>query len=180
MKWITLALLLLQGQAAPKPAGPNPDELAREWFIRLNELDDWYISYDGKEENEAVVNRFLDLYAADAFHQVGPSENQIGPVLFSGKEAIRKWTNDFSKRYVALNYRIEYKTKKEKPIQPIYTIQYPWGGTGASTQFEAIYTNREDRKTFVVPGAVFFIFDEAGKIQNVRMYLLRDEAAEIG
>jgi hypothetical protein len=180
MKWIALVLLLLQNQPASKPAAPNPEELAKEWFIRLNELDDWYISFDGREQNEAVVNRFLDLYAPDAFHQVGPSENQIGSVLFSGREAIRKWTDGFSKKYVALNYRIEYKTKKEKPIQPIYTIQYPWGGTGASTQFDAIYTNREDRRTFVVPGAVFFIFDEAGKIQNVRIYLLRDEAAEIG
>jgi hypothetical protein len=180
MKWIALALLLLQNQPAAKPAAPNPEELAKEWFIRLNELDDWYISYDGKEENEAVVNRFLELYTEDAFHQVGPNEIQIGPVLFSGREAIRKWTNDFSKKYVALNYRVEYKTKKEKPIQPFYTIRFPWGGTGASTQFEAIYTTREDRKTFVVPGAVFFIFDEAGKIQNVRIYLLRDEGAEIG
>lgn len=177
MKTIALMLLLLlQNQ----PAVPRPEELANEWFIRLNELDDWYISFDGKEENDAVVNRFLELYAPDAFHQVGPSENQIGSVLFSGKDAIRKWTNDFSKKYVALNYRVEYKTKKEMPIQPFYTIRFPWGGTGASTQFEAIYTNREDRKQFVVPGAVFFIFDEAGKIQNLRIYLLRDEAAEIG
>ena len=58
-------------------------------------------------------------------------------------------------------------------------IQFPWGGTGAAAQFEAIYTNREDRKQFVVPAAVFFIFDEAGKIESVRLYMLRDEAAEI-
>jgi hypothetical protein len=185
MKKTALALLLvfafeLHISQAQAPAVPKPEELAREWFIRLNELDDWYISYDGKEENDAVVDRFLDLYAAEAFHQVGPSENQIGAVVFSGRDAIRKWTSDFSRKYVALNYRIEYKTKKEKPIQPIYTTQFPWGGTGASTQFEAIYTNRDDRRQFVVPGAVFFIFDEAGKIQNLRLYLLRDEAAEIG
>jgi hypothetical protein len=167
---------------APPPSTSSPvkpEELASEWFIRLNELDDWYISYDGKEENEKVVNRFLDLYADDAFHQVGPSATQIGPVIFHGKDAIRKWADDFSKRYVALNYRIEYKTRKEKPLQPFYTIQFPWGGTGASTQFEAIFTNREDRRQFVVPGAVFFMFDESGKIDSVRIYLLRDEAAEI-
>ena len=105
---------------------------------------------------------------------------QIGSVVFSGTDAIRKWTSDFSRKYVGLNYRVEYKTKKEKPIQPFYTIQFPWGGTGASTQFEAIYRNRDDRRQFVVPGAVFFIFNEAGKIQNLRLYLLRDEAAEIG
>jgi hypothetical protein len=169
-------------QAPPSPAKPTTalaEEMAREWFIRLNELDDWYISFDGKEENDAVVDRFVDLYAADAFHQVGPSERQIGPVLFTGKTAIRTWASDFSKRYVALNYRVEYKTKKEMPVQPFYVTQFPWGGTGASTQFEAIFTNRDDRRQFVVPGAVFFIFDESGKIQNLRLYLLRDETAEI-
>jgi hypothetical protein len=168
-----------QTTAAPKTASVKPEELANEWFIRLNELDDWYISYDGKEENQAVVDRFLELYAENAFHQVGPSATQIGPVIFSGRDAIRKWADDFSKRYVALNYRIEYKTRKEQPTQPFYVLQFPWGGTGASTQFEAIFTNREDRRQFVVPGAVFFIFDESGKIDSVRIYLLRDEAAEI-
>jgi hypothetical protein len=168
-------------QAPSPPKGPTTvaEEAAREWFIRLNELDDWHISFDGREENDAVVDRFVELYAADGFHQVGPSERQIGPVLFTGKAAIRKWADDFSKRYVALNYRVEYKTKKEMPVQPFYLTQFPWGGTGASTQFEAIFTNREDRRQFVVPGAVFFIFDETGKIQNLRLYLLRDETAEI-
>jgi hypothetical protein len=168
-----------QATAPQKSAILKPEELANEWFIRLNELDDWYISYDGNEENQNVVDRFLELYAKDAFHQVGPSATQIGPVIFHGTDAIRKWADDFSKRYVALNYRIEYKTRKEKPLQPFYTIQFPWGGTGASTQFEAIFTNRDDRRQFVVPGAVFFMFDESGKIDSVRIYMLRDETAEI-
>lgn len=168
-----------QSPAPPKTPAIAPEEIAKEWFIRLNELDDWYISFDGREENGAVVDRFLELYAQDASHQVGPSEKQIGAVIFHGRDAIRTWTTNFSRKFVALNYRVEYKTKKEEPVQPFYVMQFPWGGTGASTQFEAIYTNRDDRRQFVVPGAVFFIFDEAGKIQNVRLYLLRDEAAEI-
>jgi hypothetical protein len=169
-----------QSPSTQSPSTVRPEEMAREWFLRLNELDDWYISFEGKEENENVVDRFLELYAADAFHQVGPSERQIGAVVFHGKDAIRKWADEFSRTFTGLNYRVEYKTKKEKPLQPFYVIEFPWGGTGAATQFEAIYTNREDRRQFVVPGAVFFMFDEAGKIQNVRLYMLRDEAAEIG
>ena len=184
---ILLGLTLLayptfsSAQTTPAPKQPilKPEESANEWFIRLNELDDWFISYDGKEENQKVVDRFLELYAGEAFPQVGPSARQIGPVIFHGKDAIRKWADDFSKRYVALNYRIEYKTRKEKPLQPFYVIQFPWGGTGASTQFEAIFTNREDRRQFVVPGAIFFMFDESGKIDSVRIYLLRDETTEI-
>jgi hypothetical protein len=154
MKVVVLVLALIaypglidgQTPAPSKAAIIKPEELANEWFIRLNQLDDWYISYDGKEENQNVVNRFLELYAEDAFHQVGPSATQIGPVIFHGKEAIRKWADDFSRK---------------------------------STQFEAIFTNREDRRQFVVPGAVFFMFDEAGKIDSVRLYLLQNEAAEI-
>ncbi|HEY7446186.1 MAG TPA: nuclear transport factor 2 family protein [Vicinamibacterales bacterium] len=169
-----------QSPSTQNSQGAKPEDMAREWFIRLNELDDWYISFDGKEENDAVVDRFLELYAPDASHQVGPSERQIGAVIFHGKDAIRKWADGFSKKFTALNYRVEYKTRKEHPLQPFYVIQFPWGGTGAATQFEAIYTNREDRRQFVVPAAVFFMFDEAGKIQNVRLYMLRDEAAEIG
>jgi hypothetical protein len=180
---LTLDLGAVHSSAqTPAPQGTptvKPEEMALEWFIRLNELDDWFISYDGKEENETVVDRFLELYADGASHQVGPSAAQIGPVIFYGKDAIRRWADDFSKRYVALNYRIEYKTRKEKPIQPFYVIQFPWGGTGASTQFEAIFTNRDDRRQFVVPGAIFFMFDETGRIESVRIYLLRDETAEI-
>ena len=179
---LTLAAFAPSSDAQTPPQkspAVKPEELALEWFIRLNELDNWFISYDGKEENQAVVDRFLELYADDASHQVGPSATQIGPVIFFGKDAIRKWADDFSRRYVALNYRIEYKTRKEKPLQPFYLIQFPWGGTGASTQFEAIFTNREDRRQFVVPGAVFFMFDESGKIDSVRLYLLQNEAAEI-
>jgi hypothetical protein len=185
---LLFTLLLLAGfsvpqaqtPASPKSAASKPEDAANEWFIRLNELDDWYISFDGKEDNARVVDRFLELYAPDAFHQVGPNENQSGAVVFHGRDAIRRWADDFSKSFTALNYRIEYKTRKEKPLQPIYTTQFPWGGTGAAAQFEAIYTNRQDRRQFVVPASVFFIFDEAGKIDSLRLYMLRDEAAEIG
>jgi hypothetical protein len=115
---LSFAFATAHAQTPSPPKAPTTvaEEAAREWFIRLNELDDWHISFEGKEENDAVVDRLT---------------------------------------------------------------QFPWGGTGASTQFEAIFTNREDRRQFVIPGAVFFIFDETGKIQNLRLYLLRDETAEI-
>jgi hypothetical protein len=165
---------------AQKPVVAKAEQLADEWFTRLNELDDWYISVDGKEENTSVVDRFVELYSVDAYHQVGPSESQIGSVVYHGPEGIRKWADEFSKKYVAVNYRVEYKTRKEQTLQPFYTITLPWGGTGASTEFAAVYTNRQDRRQFVVPGSIFFLFDAAGKIESVRLYLLRDEAVEIG
>jgi hypothetical protein len=177
---VRLPVTPAQNSSSQAPPISNPEQLADEWFTRLNALDDWYISVDGREENSAVVDRFMELYGPDAYHQVGPSENQIGPVVFHGTAAIRKWADDFSKKYVNVNYRVEYKTSREKTLQPFYSIQMPWGGTGTSTEFAAVYTNRIDRRQFVVPGAVFFLFDEAGKIQNVRLYLLKDELVEIG
>ena len=157
----------------------SPDKLVDQWFIRLNALDDWYISYDGKEETDAVVDRFVDLYDAEAFHQVGPNENQIGPVVFHGRSGIKKWATDFVKKHVQLGYRVDYITRNEKTTQPVYSTNPPWGGIGASVEFTAVYTNREDRKRMAVPGSAFFLFDDAGKIQRVRLYLVRDEAMEI-
>jgi hypothetical protein len=124
----------------------------------LNDLSTWHISYDGKEENQAVVDRFLELYRPDAYHQVGPSENQIGQVVFHGAANIRKWADEFSKTYVELAYRVEYKTRKEKTLQPFYAVKMPWGGTGVSTEFIAVYRNRDDRRLFTMPGAAFFLF----------------------
>ena len=43
---------------AQTAAPADPEKLVDQWFIRLNALDDWYISYDGKEETDAVVDRF--------------------------------------------------------------------------------------------------------------------------
>jgi hypothetical protein len=169
----------LQAQT-PAPAKPRPEELADQWFVRLNELDDWYISVDGREENAAVVDRFVDLYAEDAYHQVGPAAHQIGPVVYHGKERIRKWADDFSRNYVQVAFRTIYMTQKEKTITPFYAMQAPWGGTGAAIEFVAAYRNRQDRRTFTQPGAVFFVFNDEGKISNVRIYMAADELFETG
>jgi hypothetical protein len=179
--WISLVCLFLVPAYTTATQAPiPPEQLADEWFTRLNALDDWYISFDGREENAAVVDRFVELYAPDAYHQVGPSENQLGSVVMHGTDAIRQWADKFSRTWVNVNYRVEYKTRREKTLQPFYTIRMPWGGSGAGTEFAAVYTNRLDRRQYVVPGAVFFLFDEAGKIESVRLYMLKDESVEIG
>jgi hypothetical protein len=169
------ALVTAQTPAAPKL---TTEELALQWFDRLNELDDWYISVNGEEGNQAVVDRFLDLYATDAHFQVGPNAKQIGQVTYNGKEGIRKWTSDFSRTRVGLQYRPFYKTLEEKTIQPIYVIQPPWGGSGAAVEFVASWRNREDRKQFTQPGSVFLLFNKDGKVQNVRIYMAADEIFE--
>jgi hypothetical protein len=170
-----------QAQKADKPAAPalQPELLVDQWFIRLNALDDWYITVNGKEETDPVVDRFLELYSKDAFHEVQPNENQLGHVVFHGPEGIRKWATDFAKKYVQLGYRIDFMTRAEKPTQLFYTTRPPWGGSAAAVEFSAVWTNREDRKRIFVPGSAFFMFDEAGKITRVRLYMLKDEIEEI-
>jgi hypothetical protein len=172
---LVLAVPLLHAQT---PA-LDPEKLVDQWFIRLNALDDWFISYEGKEETEAVVDRFADLYDADAFHQAGPNENQIGPVVFHGRDGIKKWATDFAKAHVQLAYRVDFMTRNEKSAQLTFSIKPPWGGVAAAVEFTGVYTNRQDRKRIIVPGSAFFVFDDAGKIQRVRLYMLRDETAEI-
>jgi hypothetical protein len=157
----------------------DPEKLVDQWFIRLNALDDWYISYDGKEETDAVVDRFVELYDRDAFHQVGPNENQIGPVVFHGPDGIKKWATDFAKKHVQLAYRVDMMTRNEKTAQLVYSVKPPWGGIAAAVEFTAVYTNREDRKRIMIPGSAFFVFDDSGKILRLRLYMLRDETAEI-
>ena len=176
---LLLLLLFAPSSFAQNQTPLQPESLVDQWFIRLNALDDWYISYTGKEETDAVVDKFVDLYTKDAFHEVQPNENQLGHVVFHGHDGIRKWAADFAKKYVQLAYRIDYITRNEKSAQLTYAVKPAWGGVAAAVEFSAVYTNREDRKRFLIPGSAFFLFDDTGKIQRVRIYMLKDEAEEI-
>lgn len=159
-------------------AEPNAEQLVRQWFDRLNALDDWFITMDGKEETEEVVNRIVQLYHAEILQLVTPSEDQIGTVTFSGHEGIRVWAERFAKSYVQLAYRINLQTVQEKTASLFYTTQPPWDGLAASVEFTAVYSLRESRRRFLLPGAAFFQFAD-GKIWRLRLYIAKDEIAEI-
>src|SRR5438034_10538911 len=83
-----LAAIEAQAQAA---ADLPEQKLAEEWIRRLNALDDWYLSVDGKEQGvEPLVNSMMDLYAPDVLAEVPPyDKDQIGPVMLRGKENVR-------------------------------------------------------------------------------------------
>ena len=122
------ACMLVCESAVSQTKPPDPEE----FFTRLNALDDWFITMDGKEDNKAVVDRFMELFTPDAYLQVGPSKNQLGGVTYHGVEGIRKWADQFSKSYLDLNYRISFKTRDEKTAKPVYSFQMPWGEQGAA------------------------------------------------
>jgi hypothetical protein len=164
---------------AQAPASGKPEQWVDQWFVRLNDLGKEAPGSGGKDDNAAFVEPFVQLHAPDAYFQVSPSENQIGPVVYHGHEGIRKWASDFSKRYSDLQYRMEFRTFGEETIEVFYTVPLPGGGTGVSVEFTAVYTDRRDKRRFFGPGAAFFLFDKAGKIQNVRLYILQNEIMEL-
>lgn len=165
---------------APKPEpGVDAPRLVDEWFRRFNALDDWHITMGGREEPEAVVNRLVELYRPEILQFVGPNKDQLGPVTLSGHDGIRKWAGDIARTYVQLAFRLDPQTSKEITENILHVSALPWGGTAVSVEFTAVYSNREDRRKFMAPGAAFFQFAEDGKIRRLRLFLLKDETVEI-
>jgi len=159
----------------PKPA-LDPERLVEEWMKRLNALDSWHLTVDGKEEGiEDVVNSMMELYAPDVLAEVPPhDEDQSGSVMLRGSTLLRKWVEKIARTQVRLNYiRVAQTMKEFNGVQPLFTTPLPWGGVGISFQIIGAWSMREDRlnKRFMAPGAVFLQFGEDGKIQRLRLYL---------
>jgi hypothetical protein len=157
----------------------DAEQMVREWFRRLNGLDDWWITMDGKEEPDPVVNRMLDLYAPDVMQFLGPSEDQLGTVMYLGHKGIRHWADVFARKYVGLAYRLQNQTAQEQTSDLILTAVPPWGGLAASVEFTAVWTERESRRKFMAPGSAFFVFNEEGKVNKLRLYIPQAEVQEI-
>ena len=178
------AVLEFQAQTPPqttagKPA-LDPAKLAEDWMTRLNALDDWYLSAEGKEVGvDEVVNRMMELYAADVIAEVPPhDEDQIGPVMLRGSVSLKKWVEKIARAQVRLLYIHKRQTKKQiEGERLVYATPLPWGGLGISFEIIAAYSRREDRRKFTAPGAVFLQFGADGKIERLRLFLA--ETAEV-
>ena len=167
-------------QQAPGKPVLNLNQLAVEWLDRLNALDDWHLSVDGKEEGvDQVVDRLMELFAPGVLGEVPPhDEEQIGPVMLIGSGQVRKWADKLARSHVQLNYIVKRQTEKEFEGElMVYSKPLPWGGLGISFQIIAAYSLRSDRRRFMEPGAVFIQYREDGKIQRFR--LLQTEKDEI-
>jgi ketosteroid isomerase-like protein len=161
---LALPLGLVQGQ----DENDGAERLVVEWFDRWNALD-------GTDE---ATGRVVDLYHADAMHQVGPSARQIGPVVYNGHDAIRKMTSDFATSRKDLTFRIQTVTAREASADLLHVAEGPWGGIGVAVEFVAVYSEQETDKRFMHPGAMFVqILD--GKIRRARTYMGQGERAEI-
>ena len=164
------------------PAKPvlNPNQLAVEWLDRVNALDDWYLSVDGKDVGvDQVVDRMMELFTPDVLAEVPPhDEEQLGPVMLVGSGQVRKWVDKIARSHVKLNYVIKRQTEKEIEGElMVYSKPLPWGGLGISFQIIAASSLRKDRRRFMEPGAVFLQYREDGKISRLR--LLQTEKDEV-
>ena len=179
---ITLLSVLQFHAQTPAPTTPGkplePNRLAENWVDRLNALDDWYLTVEGKEQGvDEVVNRMMDLFAPDALAEVPPhDEDQIGPVMLVGSGNIRKWVEKIARSQVQLAYIIKRQTEKEfEGEMLVYSKPLSWGGLGISFQIIGVWSLREDRRRFMAPGAVFLQFGDDGKIRRLRLFLAENE-----
>jgi hypothetical protein len=167
-------------QAPPAKPAPDPLKLAEDWMNRLNALDNWSLSVEGKEVGrDDLVNQMMELYAPDVIAEVPPhDEDQIGPVLLRGTANLRKWVEKISITQVKLLYIQRRQTKKQfEGAKLVYSTPLPWGGVGISFEIIGAWSRREDRRKFMAPGAVFLQYGSDGKIERLRLYLT--ETAEV-
>jgi hypothetical protein len=182
---LVIFLAEFQAQNPPQattPAKPalDPAKLAEEWVIRLNALDDWHLSVEGKEEGlDEVVNNMMELYAPDVIAEVPPhDEDQIGPVMLRGPGNLRKWVEKIARTQVKLLYIQKRQTVGSFEGQKlVYSTPLPWGGLGLSFQIVAAYSLRENRRKFTAPGMVVLQVGADGKIKRLRLFL--SETAEV-
>lgn len=163
---------------AAKPA-LNAENLVREWLKRLNALADWVPAKDGKDGPVQAVDKFAELYDPGVLQLTGPNPNQMGTVIYSGLEGVRKWAGDFARTYSHAEYRIQEHTQQVKTAALFYTTQAPWGGLDVAVELGTFYSMRENQRKFSTPGAIFFDFTPQGKIKFLRLFLQKDETVEI-
>ena len=160
--------------AAAKPPGPDALQLAEDWMVRLNNLSNWYLTFEGKEVGrEELVNKMMELYAPDVVAEVPPhDDDQIGPVILRGSANVQKWVDKISRTQTRLLYIQRRQTKKQfEGTKLVYSTPLPWGGVGISFEIIAAWSRREDRQKFTGPGSVFLQYNADGKIDRLRLYV---------
>src|SRR3954468_19330748 len=98
-------------KAAPAPAAATPatpakpavdvTKLGTDFVDKLNTLDDWRLSMDGKEVGlDKVVDAFMVDFAPDVYANLPTDdEEQIGPVELRGTAQLRKWVENYARTH---------------------------------------------------------------------------------
>ena len=140
----------------------------RQWFDRFNAI--------GAEPK--AIDALIEMYTPDALHITGPSPDQRGTATYRGPDGIRVLLTRIAASQDRLAYRIETETAREETATLIHTTNGPWGGPAVAVQMVAVYTDKESKKRYSVPGAAFFQFAN-GKIRRARIYFAEAERAEV-
>jgi hypothetical protein len=170
--------------AAPAPPAPAPaapakpavdvTKLGTDFVDKLNTLDDWRLSMDGKEMGfDKVVDAFMADFAPDVIAELPTDdEEQIGPLELHGTAQLRKWVEKMARSRVELEYLLSRQTEKTVEGEfMVYSKPLPWGGVGIAFPVLAPYSTRVNREKFLEVETVFLQYGPDQKIHRFQMYI---------
>jgi hypothetical protein len=149
-------------------------KLGTDFVDKLNTLDDWRLSMDGKEVGfDKVVDAFMGDFAPDVFAELpADDEEQIGPVELHGIAQLRKWVEKIARSRVELEYLLVRQTEKTVEGEfMVFSKPLPWGGVGIAFPILAPYSTRENREKFLEMETVFLQYGPDQKIHRFQMYV---------
>jgi hypothetical protein len=160
--------------AAPAKPAVDVTKLGTDFVDKLNTLDDWRLSMDGKEVGfDKVIDAFMADFAPDIFAELPTDdEEQIGPLELHGTAQLRKWVEKMARSRVELEYLLSRQTEKTVEGEfMVYSKPLPWGGVGIAFPVLAPYSTRVNRVKFLEMETVFLQFGPDQKIHRFQMYI---------
>jgi hypothetical protein len=149
-------------------------KLGTDFVDKLNTLDDWRLSMDGKEMGfDKVVDAFMADFAPDVIAELPTDdEEQIGPLELHGTAQLRKWIEKMARSRVELEYLLARQTEKTVEGEfMVYSKPLPWGGVGIAFPVLAPYSTRVNREKFLEVETVFLQYGPDQKIHRFQMYV---------
>jgi len=160
--------------AAPSKPAVDVTKLGTDFVDKLNTLDDWRLSMDGKEVGlDKIVDAFLADFAPDVIAELPTDdEEQIGPLELHGTTQFRKWVEKIARSRVELEYLLARQTEKTVEGEfMVYSKPLPWGGVGIAFPVLAPYSTRVNREKFLEVETVFLQYGPDQKIHRFQMYI---------
>jgi hypothetical protein len=160
--------------AAPAKPAIDVTKLGTDFVDKLNTLDDWRLSMDGKEVGlDKIVDAFMADFAPDVFAELpSDDEEQIGPLELHGSAQVRKWVEKLARSRVELDYLLSRQTEKTVEGEfMVYSKPLPWGGVGIAFPVLAPYSTRVNRDKFLEMETVFLQYGPDQKIHRFQMYI---------
>ena len=160
--------------AAPAKPAVDVTKLGTDFVDKLNTLDDWRLSMDGKEMGfDKVVDAFMADFAPDVLAELPTDdEEQIGSLELHGTAQLRKWVEKMARSRVELESLLARQTEKTVEGEfMVYSKPLPWGGVGIAFPVLAPYSTRVNREKFLEVETVFLQYGPDQKIHRFQMFI---------